>query len=90
MKLIDITGKAISGEWGNDCEDGNGIPVLRTTNFTDTGVINFANVVLRDIPTKDLSKKFLRPGDIIIENLVAVIQNPLVVLFTSIQKRIST
>lgn len=67
MKLIDITGKAISGEWGNDCEDGNGIPVLRTTNFTDTGVINFANVVLRDIPTKDLSKKFLRPGDIIIE-----------------------
>ena len=55
------------GEWGNDCEDGNGIPVLRTTNFTDTGVINFANVVLRDIPTKDLSKKFLRPGDIIIE-----------------------
>lgn len=67
MKLIDITGKVISGEWGNDCEDGNGIPVLRTTNFTDTGVINFANVVLRDIPTKDLSKKFLRPGDIIIE-----------------------
>lgn len=67
MKLIDITGKAISGEWGNDCEDGNGISVLRTTNFTDTGVINFANVVLRDIPTKDLSKKFLRPGDIIIE-----------------------
>lgn len=67
MKLIDITGKAISGEWGNDCEDGNGIPVLRTTNFTDTGVINFANVVLRDIPTKDLSKKFLRPGNIIIE-----------------------
>lgn len=67
MKLIDITGKAISGEWGNDCEDGNGIPVLRTTNFTDTGVINFANVVLRDIPTKNLSKKFLRPGDIIIE-----------------------
>lgn len=67
MKLIDITGKAISGEWGNDCEDGNGIPVLRTTNFIDTGVINFANVVLRDIPTKDLSKKFLRPGDIIIE-----------------------
>lgn len=67
MKLIDITGKAISGEWGNDCEDGNGIPVLRTTNFTDAGVINFANVVLRDIPPKDLSKKFLRPGDIIIE-----------------------
>ena len=67
MKLIDITGKSISGEWGNNCEGENGIPVLRTTNFTDTGNINFANVVLRDIPPKDLSKKFLRKGDIIIE-----------------------
>ena len=67
MKLIDITGKSISGEWGNNCEGENGIPVLRTTNFTDTGNINFANVLLRDIPPKDLSKKFLRKGDIIIE-----------------------
>ena len=66
-KLIDITGKAISGEWGNDDETGNGIPVLRTTNFTNTGVINFSNVVTRDIQKKNISDKYLRNGDIIIE-----------------------
>ena len=66
-KLIDITGKAISGEWGNDDETGNGIPVLRTTNFTNTGIINFSNVITRDIQKKNLSEKYLRNGDIIIE-----------------------
>ena len=66
-KLIEITGKALSGEWGNDDEAGIGIPVLRTTNFTNDGVINYNNVVTRDIPKKDLSQKYLQPGDIIIE-----------------------
>ena len=66
-KLIEITGKALSGEWGNDDEAGTGIPVLRTTNFTNDGVINYNNVVTRDIPKKDLSQKYLQPGDIIIE-----------------------
>ena len=66
-KLIDITGKAISGEWGNDDETGQGIPVLRTTNFTNAGVINFSNVVTRDIKKVTISNKFLRKGDIIIE-----------------------
>ena len=36
-KLIEITGKALSGEWGTDDETGCGIPVLRTTNFTNEG-----------------------------------------------------
>lgn len=40
-KLIDITGKALSGEWGTDDETGGGIPVLRTTNFTNEGVVNY-------------------------------------------------
>ena len=44
-KLIDITGKALSGEWGTDDESGNGIPVLRTTNFTNEGIIDYSNVV---------------------------------------------
>ena len=66
-KLIDITGKVISGEWGNDDTAGTGIPVLRTTNFTNDGVINYNNVVTRDIQKKDLSPKYLQPGDIIIE-----------------------
>lgn len=66
-RLIEITGKAMSGEWGNDDLTGEGIPVLRTTNFTNEGLVNYANVVTRDLGKKDVSKKYLRPGDIIIE-----------------------
>ena len=66
-KLIDITGKCISGEWGLDDNDGTGIPVLRTTNFTNDGIINFSNVVTRQINKKNLSDKYLKQGDIIIE-----------------------
>ena len=66
-KRIDITGKALSGEWGVDDDTGDGIPVLRTTNFTNEGTVNFSNVVTRKINKKDLSKKYLRKGDIIIE-----------------------
>lgn len=67
VRLIDITGKAISGEWGIDDADGTGIPVLRTTNFTNEGVIDYENVVTRKINKKNLDKKMLRQGDIIIE-----------------------
>lgn len=66
-RLETITGKAISGEWGIDDEFGTGVPVLRTTNFTNDGVINFDNVVTRTITKKDLAEKYLQPGDIIIE-----------------------
>ena len=66
-KLIDITGKALSGEWGTDDENGNGIPVLRTTNFTNEGLVNYKDVVTRTITNKNIDDKFLRKGDIIIE-----------------------
>ena len=66
-KLIEITGKALSGEWGVDDVDGTGIPVLRTTNFTNMGVINYDNVVTRIITKKDIEEKYLKQGDIIIE-----------------------
>ena len=66
-KLIDITGKSLSGEWGTDDETGDGIPVLRTTNFTNEGVVNYNDVVTRTITKKNIADKFLRKGDIIIE-----------------------
>lgn len=66
-KLINITGKALSGEWGIDDEVGDGIPVLRTTNFTNVGVVNYNNVVTRIITKKNIDEKYLRKGDIIIE-----------------------
>ena len=66
-KLIDITGKALSGEWGTDDETGNGTPVLRTTNFTNEGVVDYKDVVIRSIVKKKIEEKYLRKGDIIIE-----------------------
>lgn len=66
-KLIEITGKALSGEWGTDDDSGIGIPVLRTTNFTNDGIVNYGNVVIRTIVKKNLAEKFLQNGDILIE-----------------------
>lgn len=67
MRLIEITGKAISGEWGSDDVRGQGIPVLRTTNFTNSGNIDYNNVVTRIITKKNIQDKFLLDGDIILE-----------------------
>ena len=66
-KLIDITGRSLSGEWGSDDETGNGIPVLRTTNFTNEGIVDYKDVVTRKITKKNIEEKFLCKGDIIIE-----------------------
>ena len=57
-KLIELTGKAISGEWGDDDDTGNGIPVLRTTNFTNDGIINYDNVVTRTIGKSNIEEFF--------------------------------
>ena len=65
--LNQVVEKPISGEWGKDDATGNGIPVLRTTNFTNDGVIAFDNVVTRDIPSEKLKGKWIKNGDIIIE-----------------------
>lgn len=66
-KLIDITGKALSGEWGKEDETGDGIPVLRTTNFTNDGVVNYDSVVTRSIVKNNIQEKYLRYGDILLE-----------------------
>lgn len=67
VKIKDITGKVVSGEWGKGDLNGTGIPVLRTTNFTNEGVIDFSDVVLRDVQKKNIEEKLLKHGDIIIE-----------------------
>lgn len=62
--LRDLVEKPISGEWG----DGEGtINVLRTTNFTNHGQINFDDLVKRNIQDKKVFDKKLLKEDIIIE-----------------------
>jgi type I restriction enzyme, S subunit len=62
--LSKIIEKPISGEWG---VEGDSISVIRTTNFTNEGKIDFSNVVKRNIDRKKIEAKRLRDGDIIIE-----------------------
>lgn len=67
-RLGDVFEAQITGEWGNECtENKAGTKVLRTTNFTSDGIINFDNVVLRSITESKVEKKRLRYGDIILE-----------------------
>ena len=68
VRLGDIFEAQITGEWGNECaENETGTKVLRTTNFTPDGMINFDNVVLRRITESKVEKKRLHYGDIILE-----------------------
>ena len=56
--------KPISGGWG----DGEGsVNVLRTTNFTNIGEIDFSEVVKRNISEKKVTEKKLLKDDIVIE-----------------------
>lgn len=65
--LDEVIEKPMSGEWGKDDPDGTGVKVLRTTNFTDQGVIDYSEVVTRKIDEKKVEAKFMKRGDILIE-----------------------
>jgi type I restriction enzyme S subunit len=66
--LGDVFSKIFSGEWGNECApDEKGTKILRTTNFTNNGIINFENVVERVINENKIKEKQLFENDIILE-----------------------
>ncbi len=67
-RLGDIFERQIAGEWGSECaENENGTKVLRTTNFTQEGRINYDDVVIRSINQSKVEKKRCHYGDIILE-----------------------
>lgn len=68
VKFKDVFEDLITGEWGNECSDNkNGVFIIRTTNFTNEGIINFENVIKRNISQNKIKEKRLKEGDIIIE-----------------------
>ena len=67
VRISDLLENQITGEWGNAPSSNNAIPVIRTTNFCDDGQINFGDIAYRDIPLDKANKKYIKPGDIIIE-----------------------
>lgn len=65
--LSDVLQKPMTGEWGKEDKNGTGIKVLRTTNFTDGGYIDYSEVATRIIDSKKIEHKAMVPGDILIE-----------------------
>lgn len=84
VRLEDIIERTITGEWGTELKDGEkGITVIRTADFTNEGIINYSNVVNRNISEAKIAEKSLKLGDIIIEKSGGTDKNPVgrVVLF---------
>ena len=74
--LSDFIEVSFPGEWGQEDKDGNGVRVIRTTNFTNTGKLNLKDVVTRDIDPIKVEKKQLKKGDIILERSGGTNENP--------------
>jgi type I restriction enzyme S subunit len=66
-RIKDLISEKLSGEWGNIATGENDCKILRTTNFTNLGSLNYENVVSRNIDVKKADQKRLKIGDIIIE-----------------------
>lgn len=56
-----------SGEWGDE-DLTNGVSVLRSTNMSNDGTVDFSNLTFRAVPNAKRAAKQLEPGDIILEN----------------------
>ena len=67
FSIKNLISDKISGEWGADPTSDKRVRIIRTTNFTNRGEINFANIVEREIADSKVNRKKLKNGDIIIE-----------------------
>jgi type I restriction enzyme S subunit len=55
----------VNGVWGKRYS--GGVPVLRSTNFTDEGQLNFSEVARIHLSQKQVQKAVLKDGDILLE-----------------------
>ncbi|WP_439880736.1 restriction endonuclease subunit S [Pontibacter sp. MBLB2868] len=59
---------SVPGEWGSEpIGDELDFIVLRSTNFTNKGIVNAKDIVLRNIPASKISSRKLNKGDILLE-----------------------
>lgn len=67
-KLLDLVETSQAGEWGDEpVGDHNDVFVLRSTNFTNSGIIDYSKLVVRNIAEKKRLLKLLKRGDIVLE-----------------------
>ncbi len=79
VQLAELIETPITGEWGNEIKDAdnqNTVKVIRTTNFTNDGEIDYSDITLRDIEYTKCEKKKLKYGDIILEKSGGTDVNP--------------
>jgi type I restriction enzyme S subunit len=67
IRLKDFLSSNDAGKWGSDPNDDNGISVVRSTNFNNTGYLDLSDVALRSLSEEDYLKTKLIENDIIIE-----------------------
>ena len=67
VRLGDVLSETITGEWGGESSPSKGVAVLRTTNFTNFGEINYDNLAWREIAKDKVERKHLCVGDIVVE-----------------------
>jgi len=67
FKLKSALLKNDAGVWGDEPSDENAIGVLRSTNFTNQGLLDLSDVAYRSIKPQKLVEKQISAGDIIIE-----------------------
>jgi len=79
VQLAELIETPITGEWGNEimnADNQNIVKVIRTTNFTNDGEIDYSDITLRDIEYTKCQKKKLKYGDIILEKSGGTDLNP--------------
>ena len=81
--VVNYVEDSYPGEWGTEDKDGNGVKVIRTTNFTNSGKLDLTDVVTRSISEKKIEQKTIRKYDTILERSGGTTDNPVgrVVLF---------
>lgn len=83
MPIKTYVDDSFPGEWGAEDTIGDGVKVIRTTNFTNYGKLNLTDVVTRSIENKKVARKQIKKYDTILERSGGTADNPVgrVVLF---------
>ena len=67
-ELGEFVAESSAGEWGSEAAgDDNDVPVIRSTNFTNSGIIDYSKLAYRNIDEKKRLKKSLKQGDMVLE-----------------------
>lgn len=67
FKLKTALAKNDAGDWGDEPIYGNATGILRSTNFTNQGILDLSDVAYRTLKPQKLAEKILSAGEIIIE-----------------------